>query len=61
MSMKGAFMKALGWFLLLGVVVFAAFSYSLVSASNMGCFDIITNSECHGASVPAELERLRVA
>jgi hypothetical protein len=47
------------WFFPLAVMVFTAYSSSF--ASDTACFDITTNGECHGASVPAELERLRVA
>jgi hypothetical protein len=54
-------MKPFGVFFLFVVMAFSAFSFSLASGSNTACFDIITNGECHGASVPAELERLRVA
>jgi len=36
-------MKAFGWFLLLGVMAFAAFSYSLASDSSTACFDVTSN------------------
>ena len=54
-------MKPFGWFSLLAVMAFSAVSFSLAGSSNTACFDITTDGECHGASVPAELERLRVA
>jgi hypothetical protein len=54
-------MKPFGWFSLLAVMAFSAVSFSLAGSSNTACLDVTTNGECHGASVPAELERLRVA
>src|SRR5262245_11060762 len=40
--MKGEFMKGFGWFLLLGVMAFSAFSYSLASGNSSPCFDVTT-------------------
>ena len=36
-------MKVFGWFFLFAMMAFSAFSFSLASASNIGCFDVTTD------------------
>jgi len=59
-TVKGVIMKPFGWFFPFAVVVFAAFSFSLASASTTGCFDIVTNgghiTHIFVASTPAASE-----
>jgi hypothetical protein len=41
-TVKGVIMKTFGCFLLIAVMTFAAYSFSLASDSNTACFDIAT-------------------